>query len=250
MKRVHLPVPVRRLRRASKEDFLLPNPLPEGRVHLFAGCSEEQLSTLARHSIIYTAQSNVALREQDEESDDSEPVGLWYILEGHVHIEHYVDGRSVTIGSLGPGNLVGEVELILGCQSSFSIISVGALTYIEIEPPQLVLELADKEFYSRLSHQLAQKLRDRARKAGLQRTRDVTALVKEYLTAKAREQGLEPGSNQIAMRATLALLATQIGVSRQSVRNAFELMTEFSYDNSVIAVQDPALLTELQSRSS
>ena len=245
MSRIHLPIPLKKLRRATIDDLMLPANLRPDARHLFRGLPRDTLEKLARHGVVYRAQSNVAVREQDNDPESCEPVALWYIIEGNVHIEHYVDGRPVTVGSLGPGDLVGEVEQILGCPSSFSIVSVGYLTYIEFEPPELLFEIADKELLSRVIHLLARKLRDRARKAGLQRTKDVTATVREYLENVAKEEGLEEGTNRINMTSSLNGLAVRIGISRQSVQNAFAKMAGFKYKNSKVTVLDKQLLAQI-----
>lgn len=248
MSRIHLPVPIKRLRRASVEDLLLPVDLKPGAKHLFRDLDRETLERLARHGVVYRAQTNVALREQDNDPASKEPVPLWYIVDGHVHIEHYVEGRPVTIGALGPGDLCGEVEQILKCPSVFSIVSVGYLTYIEFEPPHLLFQIADRDLLMRVLHLLSRKLRDRGRKAGLQRTKDVTATVREYLENLAMEEGLEEGTNRINMTSSLNGLAVRIGVSRQSVQNALSKLTGFKYKNSKITVVDKGLLAEINQR--
>lgn len=247
MKPSHLPVPIRRLRRGEINDLrVAPEGLARGSLHLFSGVSDSILKKLTDHSIIYRAQTNVALRMPDDFDDEPLNIPLWYILSGHVHVEREVSGKSVVIGSLGPGDLCGETELVLQTHSRFSIVTVSPLTYLEFDSPKLILELADEVLLRNLLKAFARKLKDRAERVSVRRSRDTTTIVRDYLVEYAREAGLEGNTNRVKGRASLTNLASRLGISRQSVRNAFNKIKEFSYVRSQVVIKDPALLRTLK----
>ena len=153
---------------------------------------------------------------------EGEPArGLQVILAGRANVSMTTsDGRSTTIGELGPGEVIGEISLIDGGMPSATVTALapGQVICIDREPFLELLEREPRVCLGLLSV-LAARLRRLTRWADDLAGLPLGARLAKCLIALLAQHGQQTGPqrHRLALKISQHDLASRIGVSRESV---------------------------------
>ena len=97
-------------------------------VPLFAGLEEPDLEWLCR------VMADITLSPGEFVVHDGDPPALFAVLEGEIEAVKVVDGDDKVIGRREPGNLLGEISIVLGTPHPAGFRAVGEARVVRLEP--------------------------------------------------------------------------------------------------------------------
>jgi CRP/FNR family transcriptional regulator, cyclic AMP receptor protein len=215
---------------------------------LFQGLAPDEIASIASHLRRRTLPGAVNLMSVDQPGE-----AVYIILSGavKVHVEQR-DGTNVILAILGPGETVGEMDMVdsLGRSANVLTIEETQLCWIDRGAFQEHLRTLPTLTYN-LARLLSRRLRLSNAQVQALASLDVFGRVARQLLAFAQEYGkLAPdGGHTIPFRLTQSDLADLVGASRVRVNQVFVYFKEKSFisvdPDFRITVRDPDSLIRL-----
>lgn len=226
---------------------ILPDPGLLARIPLFHDLTPEQLSWLNDHlhRKTFPPGSNIATVEQPGEV-------IYIILEGTVKIYvDRVDGTSVILAILGPGDIVGEMSLVDSSGRSANVVTLETsdLLWMERSLFQECLQQAPAITYN-LVGILSRRLRLANEQIQALATMDIHGRIARQILAFAQQYGqtTSDGDSLIPIRLTQSDLADLVGASRERVNQVMVHYKRHKYisvsRNYRITILDRAALAQ------
>ena len=97
-------------------------------VPLFKDLEEPDLEWLCR------VMADVSLSPGEYAVHDGDPPALFAVLEGRIEAVRVIDGTDTVVGKREPGNLLGEISIVLGTPHPAGFRAVGEARVVRIEP--------------------------------------------------------------------------------------------------------------------
>jgi CRP/FNR family cyclic AMP-dependent transcriptional regulator len=145
---------------------------------------------------------------------------LYVLVCGRVSVSASTDGRSVTIGELGPNEIIGEISLLDGGPPSATITAMTKVELVQIDR-RAFAELIDQRprIAVALLPILAARLRRLTRWANEIAVLSVPERLAKCLLGMISEQGQQVGPRRfrIAAKVSQTEIALRVGVTRESV---------------------------------
>ncbi len=186
-----------------------------GRSELFRALGDAAIEAmLARAARRRIAAGETLIRRGDPST------GLFVVVEGRLRVSVVsAEGGEVTLGMLGPGEVLGEMALLDGRERSADVTAMEACTLLFVER-RLFLEMLrrDAELCLRLMAVLVRRLRDANETLEDVALLDVPARIGRVLLRLARNFGVAEGSGvRIGVKLSQRDLAMLAGTSRETV---------------------------------
>lgn len=184
------------------------------RVPLLSELDEAELERIARVAIPRSYPAKTRVFHQDDQSD-----ACYIVRSGEVSVmREHTDGRSITLASLGPGDIFGELAMLDGEVRSASVearqdTELIALPASDIR--RLIHESAP--LGSKLVVALTRRLREANERLARQSFQTVPSRVAGVLEQLIAGQEVPPGRDGITVRMRQSDLAKHAGTSRESV---------------------------------
>ncbi len=181
----------------------------------------------------------------------AESPGAFVVMQGQVRIATTAeDGREVTLGVLGPGDVIGEMSLIDGEPVSADATALDACVLMAIERGRFLRQLrTSPDLCLRLMAVLTRRLR--RSNAALEEMALLPLPVRlgRVLLRLAKDYGAPvPGGTRIEVRLSQKDLAAIAGASREKVNRQLRLWEDagaIGHDTGRITVLRPEVLEEL-----
>lgn len=130
---------------------------------------EERRYVESLGKIIRIAEGDFLIR-----SDDADAT-LFAVEDGHLDVEAFRDGAALTIATVGPGEVLGEISFIDDSPRSVSVRAGEEAVLLAWDKPSLLAALADKpELVAKISvalnELLVERLRESVRRHGASRS--------------------------------------------------------------------------------
>jgi CRP/FNR family transcriptional regulator, cyclic AMP receptor protein len=145
------------------------------------------------------------------------------VLTGRVKVSCFTDaGREIILGTLGPGDLIGELSAVEDGQYSATVTAMEHVRAIVLSPASFLAFLDSHPRVTRvLLAMLTQRLRDSDRKRVEFGSHDTEGRVARRLVELARQYGTETeGSVRITLPLSQEELAAWVCASREAVSKA------------------------------
>src|ERR671917_1434920 len=172
----------------------------------------------------------------------------YVIRSGHARaVRGHADGRQITLASLGPGDIFGELAMFDDERRSATVETIDALEALAVrgeDMRRLMLEHADLAV--KLAASLARRLRaanERLARQSFQTVQSRVASVLLQLVEQARAEGAPEGA--VLVTTTQAELAQLAGSSRESASRFLAVLERagvISQGRGRLTVHDPAAL--------
>jgi CRP-like cAMP-binding protein len=184
-------------------------------ISLFRDLGDADLKSLAALARVRKCSSREVVVRQDV------PASALYLLNrGRVSVSASTDGRAVTIGELGPNEIIGEISLLDGGPPSAIITAMTKVELIEIDR-RAFAELLDQRprIAVALLPVLAARLRRLTRWANEVAVLSVAERLAKCVVGMIAEQGQQVGPRRfrIAAKVSQTEIAMRVGVTRESV---------------------------------
>jgi CRP/FNR family transcriptional regulator, cyclic AMP receptor protein len=185
-----------------------------GRVPLFAGLSERDLTQLAQVAVPRTYEPGEAVFREGDSGDT-----CYVVREGSVRVtRRHSDGRVITLAELRPGAIFGELAMFGGETRSASVEALErtrALAILSGDMRRLMLE--HPEIAVNMLEGLADRLRGANERIARQSFQTVAGRVASALLSQvqARSENGET-ARDVVIEATQAEIAQLAGASRES----------------------------------
>jgi CRP-like cAMP-binding protein len=222
----------------SEETIVLLQGLPA-----FATLSEEDLAAIADVTVPRTFRAGEAVFREGDQSDT-----CYVIHTGHVRaIREHTDGRTITLATLGPGDIFGELAIFDEEERSATVESLEqthAVAILAGDMRRLLREHPD--IAVKLLAALSRRLRetnDRLKAQSFQSVQSRVAAVLAELVAAARAEGA--AETDVLITATQTDLAQLAGSSRESASRFLAVLERagiVSQGRGKLTVHDPGAL--------
>ena len=222
----------------SEETIALLQGLPA-----FATLSEEDLAAIADVTVPRTFTAGEAVFHEGDQSDT-----CYVIHSGHVRaIREHTDGRTITLATLGPGDIFGELAIFDEEERSATVESLEqthAVAILGSDMRRLLREHPD--IAVKLLAALSRRLRetnDRLKAQSFQTVQSRVATVLAELVAAARTEGAAEAD--VLITATQTDLAQLAGSSRESASRFLAVLERagiVSQGRGKLTVHDPGAL--------
>jgi CRP/FNR family transcriptional regulator, cyclic AMP receptor protein len=184
-------------------------------IPLFQDVSDTDLKFLAALARLRTCKPRDIIVAQGE------PAGALYVLSrGQVSVSASTDGRTVTIGELGPTEIIGEISLLDGGSPSATITAMTKVELVELDRRSFA-DLLDRRprIAVALLPILAARLRRLTKWANEIAVLSVPERLAKWLVGMIAEQGQQVGPRRfrIVAKVSQTELAKRVGVTRESV---------------------------------
>jgi CRP/FNR family transcriptional regulator len=183
-------------------------------VPLLSELSEEELERIARVAVPRSYPARTRVFHQGDTSD-----ACYVVRSGEVSImREHTDGRSITLASLGPGDIFGELAMLDGEARSASVEARKDTELIALpasDVRRLISESAS--LGAKLVVALTRRLREANDRLARQSFQTVPSRVAGVLEQLIADQEVPPGRDGITIRLRQADLAKHAGTSRESV---------------------------------
>jgi CRP/FNR family transcriptional regulator, cyclic AMP receptor protein len=186
------------------------------RIPLFRDLPAPALTSIARLARVRTYAPQAVVVQQDDPSD-----GVYLINAGRLSVNvAAVDGRVTIIGTMGPGEIIGEISLLDGGPRSATVIAVSESELVAVDRDAfLALVQGQPSICLALMTVLAQRLRALTRWADDTVGLPVPARLAKRLIALVAESGQQTGPRRfrIGVKLSQTDLGTRVGATRESV---------------------------------
>ena len=185
-----------------------------GSTRLFSSLPEDALTHIAAVAVPRSFPSGSVIFHA---GDDGE--SCYVIRSGHARaVGEHPDGRLITLGNFGPGDIFGELSLFDAETRSATVEALDAVDSLAIRGSDLkALVVANPELGLALASALARRLRianQRIERRSFQTVQGRVAAAIRELVDRARSEGAGPGPVKIV--STQAEIAQLAGTSRES----------------------------------
>lgn len=186
-----------------------------GRVPLLAGLSPEELERIANVAVPRSFPTGARVFHEGDESD-----ACYIIRAGEVRVtREHSDGRAITLATLGPGEIVGELAMLDGEVRSASVEALEEVELLAIAAKDMrgLLE-RNPSITAKLVVALTRRVRATNERVARQSFQTVPSRVAGVISQIVDEEG--PGSSGregMTIRMNQSDLAQLAGTSRESV---------------------------------
>lgn len=183
-------------------------------VPLFAELDEGELERFSRVAVPRTFPEGTRVFHEGDRSD-----ACYLVREGNFRVtREHPDGRAITLATLGPGDLVGELAMLDGEVRSASVETLGGAGEMLALPGKDVRALLEKhpDITVKMVSALTRRLRAANERISRQSFQTVPSRVAGVLSQMVDEESGE-SEREITIRMTQADLAQLAGTSRESV---------------------------------
>jgi CRP-like cAMP-binding protein len=222
----------------SEETIVLLHVVPA-----FAALADEDLARVAEVTVPRTFHGGEAVFHEGDESDT-----CYVVRSGHVRaVREHTDGRTLTLATLGPGDIFGELAIFDDERRSATVEALEETEVIAIlgrDMRRLLREHSD--IAVKLLAALSRRLREtneRLTRQSFQTVQSRVAAVLAELVAAARSEGA--GEADVLITATQSDLAQLAGSSRESASRFLAVLERagiISQGRGRLTVHDPAAL--------
>lgn len=183
-------------------------------VPLFGELDEEELERFSRVAVPRSYPAGTRVFHEGDHSD-----ACYIIRSGTFRVtREHPDGRAITLATLGPGNIVGELAMLDGEVRSASVETLGGDGELIALPARDVRALLRKhpEITVKMVAALTRRLRAANERISRQSFQTVPSRVAGVLSQMVEEEKRD-GDRPITIRMNQADLAQLAGTSRESV---------------------------------
>jgi CRP/FNR family transcriptional regulator, cyclic AMP receptor protein len=222
----------------SEETIVLLHGVPA-----FAALADEDLARVAEVTVPRTFHGGEAVFHEGDESDT-----CYVVRSGHVRaVREHSDGRTLTLATLGPGDIFGELAIFDDERRSATVEALEDTEVIAIlggDMRRLLREHSD--IAVKLLAALSRRLREtneRLTRQSFQTVQSRVAAVLAEQVAAARSEGA--GEADVLITATQSDLAQLAGSSRESASRFLAVLERagiISQGRGRLTVHDPAAL--------
>ncbi len=222
----------------SEETIVLLHAVPA-----FAALADEDLVRVAEVTVPRTFHGGEAVFHEGDESDT-----CYVVRSGHVRaVREHTDGRTLTLATLGPGDIFGELAIFDDERRSATVEALEETEVIAIlggDMRRLLREHSD--IAVKLLAALSRRLREtneRLTRQSFQTVQSRVAAVLAELVAAARSEGA--GEADVLITATQSDLAQLAGSSRESASRFLAVLERagiISQGRGRLTVHNPAAL--------
>jgi CRP/FNR family transcriptional regulator len=185
------------------------------RVPLFTGLSEQELQRIAQVAVGRSFPKGARVFHEGDRSD-----ACYIVSSGEVRVtREHSDGRAITLATLGPGEIVGELAMLDGEVRSASVEALSDLELLAIPAPDMrgLLE-RNASITAKLVIALTRRVRETNERISRQSFQTVPSRVAGVLSQLVSEEGAGAGAREgVTIRMNQADLAQLAGTSRESV---------------------------------
>jgi CRP/FNR family transcriptional regulator len=185
-----------------------------GRVPLFSELSAEELDRVAQVAIPRSYPPDTRVFHEGDPGD-----ACYIVSSGSARvIRQHSDGRVITLATLGPGAIFGELAMLDGERRSASVEAAEATELLALPATDMrTLIREHAEMAEKLIVALTRRLREANERIARQSFQTVPSRVAGVLTQLIAEESAAEGRHGITIRMTQADLAQLAGTSRESV---------------------------------
>lgn len=185
-----------------------------GRVPLFSELSPEELDRVAQVAIPRSYPADTRVFHEGDPGD-----ACYIVNQGSARvIRQHSDGRVITLATLGPGAIFGELAMLDGEARSASVETLTDSELLALPAADVRRLLADHPGISvKLIAALTKRLRETNERVARQSFQTVPSRVAGVLNQLIAEESASVGRQGITIRMTQADLAQLAGTSRESV---------------------------------
>ncbi len=183
-------------------------------VPLFAELGDDELERIARVAVPRNFPDATRVFHEGDQSD-----ACYIIRSGTFRVtREHPDGRAITLATLGPGDIVGELAMLDGEVRSASVETQGGEGELLALPARDMLALLERnpDITVKIAAALTRRLRETNERISRQSFQTVPSRVAGVLSQLAAEEGRGVGS-EVTIRMNQADLAQLAGTSRESV---------------------------------
>lgn len=184
------------------------------RVPLFSELSDEEIRPISEVAVPRTFPKGVRVFHEGDTSD-----ACYIVREGDLRVtREHPDGRAITLASLGPGDIFGELAMLDGKARSASVEALTDCGLLAL-PARDVRRLLARapETTVKLVVALTRRLREANERIARQSFQTVPSRVAGVLSQLIAEEAPLEGRDGVTIRMTQADLAQLAGTSRESV---------------------------------
>jgi CRP-like cAMP-binding protein len=184
------------------------------RVPLFSELSGEELERISRVSVARSFPAGVRVFHEGDRSD-----ACYLVRRGDLRVtREHPDGRAITLATLGPGDIFGELAMLDGQARSASVETLTEAELLALPAADVRRLLFDRpEISVKLIAALTKRLRDTNERVARQSFQTVPSRVAGVLNQLIAEESAAAGHQGITIRMTQSDLAQLAGTSRESV---------------------------------
>jgi CRP/FNR family transcriptional regulator len=212
-------------------------------VPAFSTLAEDDLARVADVTVPRSFRAGEAIFHEGDESDT-----CYVIRSGHVRaVREHTDGRTLTLATLGPGDIFGELSIFDEERRSATIEALEDIEVVAILAGDLRRMLREHaDIAVKLLAALSRRLREtneRLTRQSFQTVQSRVAAVLAELVATSRSEGA--GERDILITATQSDLAQLAGSSRESASRFLAVLERagvITQGRGRLTVHDPAAL--------
>jgi CRP/FNR family transcriptional regulator, cyclic AMP receptor protein len=212
-------------------------------VPAFAALADDDLARVAEVTVPRTFHGGEAVFYEGDSSDT-----CYVVRSGHVRaVREHTDGRTLTLATLGPGDIFGELAIFDDERRSATVEALEETEVIAILGADMRRLLRDhSDIAVKLLAALSRRLREtneRLTRQSFQTVQSRVAAVLAELVATARSEGA--GEGDVLITATQSDLAQLAGSSRESASRFLAVLERagiISQGRGRLTVHDPAAL--------
>jgi CRP/FNR family cyclic AMP-dependent transcriptional regulator len=184
------------------------------RVPLLSGLSDSELDRIAQVAIPRSYPRGSRVFHEGDESD-----ACYVIREGEVRVtREHSDGRAITLATLGPGEIVGELAMLDGEVRSASVETLTDVELLAIAARDMrALLERNPEITAKLVIALTRRVRETNERVARQSFQTVPSRVAGVLSQLVSEADSGGGRDGVTIRMNQSDLAQLAGTSRESV---------------------------------
>jgi CRP/FNR family transcriptional regulator len=184
------------------------------RVPLFSELSRAELERISRVSVARSFPAGVRVFHEGDHSD-----ACYLVRTGDLRVtREHPDGRAITLATLGPGDIFGELAMLDGQARSASVETLTETELLALPAADVRRLLSDRpEISVKLIAALTKRLRETNERVARQSFQTVPSRVAGVLNQLIAEESPTAGRQGITIRMTQSDLAQLAGTSRESV---------------------------------
>ena len=184
------------------------------RVPLFSELSRAELERISRVSVARSFPAGVRVFHEGDHSD-----ACYLVRTGDLRVtREHPDGRAITLATLGPGDIFGELAMLDGQARSASVETLTETELLALPAADVRRLLSDRpEISVKLIAALTKRLRETNERVARQSFQTVPSRVAGVLNQLIAEESATAGRQGITIRMTQSDLAQLAGTSRESV---------------------------------
>jgi CRP-like cAMP-binding protein len=184
------------------------------RVPLFSELSREELEPISRVSVARSFPAGVRVFHEGDHSD-----ACYLVRKGDLRVtREHPDGRAITLATLGPGDIFGELAMLDRQARSASVETLTDAELVALPAADFRRLLSERpEISVKLITALTKRLRETNERVARQSFQTVPSRVAGVLNQLIAEESAAAGRQGITIRMTQSDLAQLAGTSRESV---------------------------------